>query len=70
MADFRKCAFGATIALEFRYFSGNKKECHKDDKAKKKSQELIDKSIKILEKFGKKAKNLIDLTEFIISRTK
>ena len=40
------------------------------DKAKKKSQELIDKSIKILEKFGKKAKNLIDLTEFIISRTK
>ena len=33
------------------------------DKAKKKSQELIDKSIKILEKFGKKAKNLIDLTE-------
>ena len=40
------------------------------EKAKKKSEELINKSLKILEKFGNKAKNLIDLTNFIISRKK
>ena len=40
------------------------------EKAKKKSEELIKKSLKILEKFGNKAKNLIDLTTFIISRKK
>ena len=40
------------------------------EKAKKKSEELIKKSLKILEKFGNKAKNLIDLTNFIISRKK
>lgn len=40
------------------------------EKAKKKSEELIKKSLKILEKFGSKAKNLIDLTNFIISRKK
>ena len=40
------------------------------DKARKKSQDLINKSIKILEKFGRKAQNLIDLTNFIISRRK
>ena len=37
---------------------------------KKKSKELIDESLKILKKFGKKAENLINLTEFIISRSK
>ena len=31
------------------------------DKARKKSQDLINRSIKILEKFGRKAQNLIDL---------
>ena len=40
------------------------------DKAKKKSQELIDKIYKNSRKFERKLKNLIDLTEFIISRTK
>ena len=40
------------------------------EKAKRKSEELIKKSLKILEKFGSKAKNLIDLTNFIISRKK
>ena len=40
------------------------------DKARKKSQDLINRSIKILEKFGRKAQNLIDLTNFIISRRK
>jgi len=40
------------------------------ENAKKKSKELIDESLKILKKFGKKAENLIILTEFIISRSK
>ena len=40
------------------------------ENAKKKSKELIDESLKILKKFGKKAENLINLTEFIISRSK
>ena len=40
------------------------------ENAKEKSKELIDESIKILKKFGKKAENLINLTEFIISRSK
>ena len=40
------------------------------EKARKKSEELIEKSMKILSSFGKKAKKLIDLTNFIISRTK
>ncbi len=36
----------------------------------KKSEELIASSLKILKKFGKDAENLIDLTNFIISRKK
>ena len=40
------------------------------ENAKKKSKELIDESLKILKKFGKKAENLINLTQFIISRSK
>ena len=39
------------------------------ENAKKKSRELIENSLKILEGFGKQAQNLIDLTEFIISRS-
>ena len=38
------------------------------EKARKKSEELIASSLKILKKFGKDAENLIDLTNFIISR--
>ena len=38
--------------------------------AKKKSKDLIEESIKIIEPFGEKAKNLIDLANFIISRNK
>lgn len=37
-------------------------------KAKKKSQELIYESIKLLKHFGKKADRVIDLTNFVISR--
>ena len=40
------------------------------EKARKKSEELISNSLKILKKFGKDAENLIDLTNFIISRKK
>ena len=40
------------------------------ENAKKKCEELIERSLNILKKFGKKAENLIDLTEFIISRSK
>ena len=40
------------------------------EKARKKSEELIASSLKILKKFGKDAENLIDLTNFIISRKK
>ena len=40
------------------------------EKARDKSRELIKKSMKILDKFGEKANNLKDLTDFIISRTK
>jgi farnesyl diphosphate synthase len=40
------------------------------ENAKKKSQDLIEESIKIIEPFGEKAKNLIDLANFIISRNK
>ena len=40
------------------------------EKARKKSEELIADSLKILKKFGKDAENLIDLTNFIISRKK
>ena len=40
------------------------------EKARKKSEELISSSLKILKKFGKDAENLIDLTNFIISRKK
>ena len=40
------------------------------ENAKKKSKDLIEESIKIIEPFGEKAKNLIDLTNFIISRNK
>ena len=40
------------------------------EKARKKSEELIAISLKILKKFGKDAENLIDLTNFIISRKK
>ena len=36
----------------------------------KKSKDLIEESIKIIEPFGEKAKNLIDLANFIISRKK
>ena len=40
------------------------------ENAKKKSENLIQESIKIIEPFGEKAKNLIDLANFIISRNK
>ena len=40
------------------------------ENAKKKSKDLIEESIKIIEPFGEKAKNLIDLANFIISRNK
>ena len=40
------------------------------EKARKKSEELIANSLKILKKFGKDAENLINLTNFIISRNK
>ncbi len=40
------------------------------EKARKKSEELISSSLEILKKFGKDAENLIDLTNFIISRKK
>ncbi len=40
------------------------------ENARKKSEELISNSLKILKKFGKDAENLIDLTNFIISRKK
>jgi len=40
------------------------------ENAKKKSKDLIEESIKIIEPFGEKAKNLINLTNFIISRNK
>jgi len=40
------------------------------ENAKKKSEDLIKESIKIIEPFGEKAKNLIDLANFIISRNK
>ena len=40
------------------------------ENAKKKCKELIKRSLNILKKFGKKAENLVDLTEFIISRSK
>ncbi len=40
------------------------------EKARKKSEELIANSLEILKKFGKDAENLIDLTNFIISRKK
>ncbi len=40
------------------------------ENAKKKSENLIQESIKIIEPYGEKAKNLIDLTNFIISRNK
>ena len=40
------------------------------ENAKKKSKDLIEESIKIIEPFGEKAKNLIDLANFIISRKK
>ena len=39
------------------------------ENAKKKSKDLIEESIKIIKPFGKKAKNLIDLANFIISRS-
>ena len=38
------------------------------ENAKKKSKDLIEESIKIIKPFGEKAKNLIDLANFIISR--
>ena len=38
------------------------------ENAKKKSKDLIEESIKIIEPFGEKAKKLIDLANFIISR--
>ena len=37
-------------------------------KPKKKSNDLIEESLKIIEPFGEKAKNLIDLANFIVSR--
>ena len=40
------------------------------ENAKKKSKDLIKESIKIIEPFGEKARNLIDLANFIISRNK
>ena len=40
------------------------------ENAKKKSKDLIEESIKIIKPFGEKAKNLIDLANFIISRKK
>ena len=40
------------------------------ENAKKKSKDLIEESIKTIEPFGEKAKNLIDLANFIISRKK
>ncbi len=40
------------------------------ENAKKKSQDLIEESIQIIEPFGEKAQNLIDLANFIISRNK
>ena len=40
------------------------------DNAKKKSEDLIFNAIKLLEPYGKKAKKLIELTNFIISRNK
>ena len=40
------------------------------ENAKKKSKDLIEESIEIIEPFGKKAKNLTDLANFIISRNK
>ena len=36
----------------------------------KKSKDLIEESINMIKPFGKKAKNLIDLSNFIISRNK
>ena len=38
------------------------------ENAKKKSNDLIEESLKIIEPFGEKAKNLIDLANFIVSR--
>ena len=38
------------------------------EKAKRKSQELIEESIKLLKHFGRKAERVIDLTNFVISR--
>ncbi len=38
------------------------------EKAKKKSEDLIEESIKLLKHFGKKADKLIDLTNFVILR--
>ena len=38
------------------------------EKAKKKSEDLIEESIKLLKHFGKKADRLVDLTNFVISR--
>jgi farnesyl diphosphate synthase len=40
------------------------------DNAKIKSQELINEAIKVLEPYGNKAENLINLTNFIIERKK
>ncbi len=40
------------------------------ENAKKKSEDLIEESIKIIKPYGEKAKNLIDLANFIISRNK
>ena len=38
------------------------------DNAKKKSKDLINNSKKILKPYGKKAKRIIDLTNFVITR--
>ena len=40
------------------------------ENAKKKSKDLIEESIKIIEPFGERAKNLIDLANFIVFRNK
>ncbi len=40
------------------------------EKAKTKSKELINNSIKILDSYGKKAKKVVELTTFVISRKK
>ena len=40
------------------------------ENAKKKSKDLIEESIKIIEPFGEKAKKLIDLAKFVISLNK